>query len=256
MLKRLSLIALLGLAPAPFITHAADAPKADQTADTKFELPKPNAEGFIPMFNGKDLTGWKGMEGFWSVKDGMIVGAETKETSKQTFLIFQAAFSDFEMHFKYKWATPTGNSGVQFRSKLVDPATSKLAGYQADFDAGNVYTGIIYDEADGAGRRGVMSNRGEKTHWDADNKRTNEKLGKSSEELKAVIKKDDWNDCVVIAKGNHITYSTNGETTTDLLDESPKAVKDGLIGLQIHAGFTMEIQFKDLLIKPLTDDKK
>ncbi len=255
MLKRLSLIALFGLAPAALVSHAADAPKPDAPAAAKFELPKPNADGFIPMFNGKDLSGWKGLDGFWSVKDGVIVGSETKETSKQTFLVYQAPFADFELHFKYKWGSADGNSGVQFRSKMMDEKTSRIGGYQADFDAGNGFTGIIYDEAGGAGGRGVMSNRGEKTTWDADNKRTNTPLAKTSDELKKVIKKDDWNDCVVIAKGNHIVYSTNGEVTTDLTDESPKAVKDGIIGLQIHAGFTMEIQFKDLMIKPLEEKK-
>ena len=44
--------------------------------------------GFVSIFNGKDLTGWKGLEGFWSVKDGAIVGQATKATSKQTFLVY------------------------------------------------------------------------------------------------------------------------------------------------------------------------
>ena len=72
--------------------------------------------------------------------------------------------------------------------------------------------------------------------------------------LKKFIKIGDWNDVVLVAKGNHITYRINGHLMTDLTDDSPKALKDGVIALQLHEGFTMEIQFKDVKIKLL--DKK
>src|SRR5689334_22932423 len=188
---------------------------------------KPDADGFVSLFNGKDLTGWKGLEGYWDVKDGVISSHETKDKSRQTFLIWTGGtVSDFELHYSFKFAAVNGkvdgNSGVQFRSKVMDEKKDpyKVGGYQADCDAGNGYTGIIYDEAGGAGNRGIMSNRGEKTHWDSDNKRHNEKLDMTSDQLKAAIKVGDWNDCVVIAKGNHITYSINGNITTDLTDDS------------------------------------
>ena len=70
-----------------------------------------------------------------------------------------------------------------------------------------------------------MSNRGEKTVWDADNKRHDEKLAKSNADLKKVIKVGDWNDVVLVAKGNHITYTINGHLMTDLTDDSPKALQ-------------------------------
>jgi hypothetical protein len=166
---------------------------------------------------------------------------------------------DFELRLKFKFAPAgpdgkvDGNSGIQFRSKILDPKKDpyRVGGYQADFDAGNGYTGIIYDEAGGAGKRDIMSNRGEKTHWDADNKRHNEKLAMSSDEIKKAIKVGDWNDVVLTAKGNHITYQINGNTTTDLTDDSPKAVSEGVLALQLHAGFTMDIQFKDIRMKKL-----
>src|SRR4051812_65310 len=81
-------------------TQAEDKPGAP----TKAELPKPDADGFITLFNGKDLTGWEGLEDYWSVKDGVISGHETKDASKQTFLVCTAAkFSDFELSLKYKF---------------------------------------------------------------------------------------------------------------------------------------------------------
>jgi hypothetical protein len=213
---------------------------------------KPDADGFISMFNGNDLTGWDGLEGFWSVKDGAIVGAETKEhAAPQTFLTYKDQFADFELHYSYKFATPDGNSGVQIRSKMLDEKTHRIGGYQADCDAKRGYDGSIYDEAGVAGKRNTMSNRGEKTTWDTDNKRNSEKLPETNAQLKEFVKLGDWNEVVVVAKGNHITYTINGHLMTDLTDDSPKAVASGLIGLQLHAGFTMEIQFKDLKIKDL-----
>ena len=117
MTKHLSLVALVALGV------AAHAPP-----DTKGDLPKPDKDGFITIFNGKDLTGWEGLEDYWTVKDGAISGHETKDKSKQTFLVWKGGnVSDFELHLKYKFATPDGNSGVQFRSKVLDPKTFKVA---------------------------------------------------------------------------------------------------------------------------------
>ena len=70
--------------------------------------------------------------------------------------------------------------------------------------------------------------------------------------MKKLIKKGDWNDVVLVAKGNHVTYTINGHLMTDLTDDSPKALKDGVIALQLHAGFVMDIQFKDIEIKDLS----
>lgn len=241
---------LLALCVVSSTLRAEDKPKA--------EIPAAGADGFIPMFNGKDLTGWEGLEGYWSVVDGAIQCSETKENSKQSDLILSCSkdnpdkFANFEMRYSWKMVTPNGNSGVQFRGKVDNPKMLHVGGYQADIDAGNGYTGIIYDEGGVAGGRGVMSNRGEKTVWDENNKRTNTKLDKPDAEIKKSIKPiGEWNDCIVNIDGNHIVYSINGQVTTDLTDNSPKACKDGVIGLQMHAGFTMTIQFKDFRIKML-----
>jgi len=249
MIRQLSIVAFVSLA---LVAPGSSADKAP----AKAELPKPGADGFITLFNGKDLTGWEGLEDYWSVKDGVISGHETKEKSKQTFLVCTAAkFSDFELRLKYKFASPDGNSGIQFRSKVLDPKTYRVGGYQADFDGKAGYDGSIYDEASVAGGRGTMSNRGEKNTWDAENKRHNTKLGEAAEDLKKLIKVGDWNEIVLVAKGNHMTYSINGHVMTDLTDDSPKALKDGVLAFQLHAGYTMEIQFKDVRIK-LLDEKK
>ena len=132
-----------------------------------------------------------------------------------------------------------------------------MGGYQADIDSGGHYTGSIYDESGIAGGRATMSMRGEKTVWDADNKRQNTPLSENADALKALLHNTgDWNDIVLIVNGNHVQYSINGHLMTELIDESPKAVLDGgVIALQMHAGFTMNIQFKDISIKFLDGNK-
>jgi len=216
------------------------------------QAPKADSDGFVSLFDGKSLDGWEGMPGYWSVVDGAIVGKETKENSKQTFLIYKGKnYSNFELHFKYKFATPDGNSGVQFRSKVINPSTWRVGGYQADMDGKTGYDGSFYDEAKVAGRAVTLSNRGEKTVWTADNKREVDKLPESNAQLKKYIHTGDWNDAVVVAEGNHFTYTINGHLMTDLTDNSPEALKDGVLALQLHQGFTMEIQFKDMKIKEL-----
>ena len=204
------------------------------------------------------LPGWAGLEDYWSVKDGVICAKEVKEKSKQTFLVLTAAKpGDFELHFKYKFATPDGNSGLQLLSKLLDPKSYRVGGYQADFDAKAGYDGSIYDEAGVAGKRGIMSKRGEKTHWspNANDQPKKDNIGGGDAELRKFIKVGDWNDVILTAKGNHITYSINGHLMTDLTDDSPKALKEGVLALQLHAGYTMEIQFKDVKIKLLGGKK-
>jgi hypothetical protein len=132
---------------------------------------------------------------------------------------------------------------------MLIPKQYRIGGYQADCDGHRGYDGTIYDEAGVAGGRGTMSGRGQKVTWDAQNKRHDEPLAEDNKTLQGFVKTNDWNDVVLVAKGNHVTYTINGHLMTDLTDDSPKAVKDGVIGLQLHKGFVMDIQFKDLKIK-------
>jgi hypothetical protein len=210
------------------------------------------------LFNGNDLTGWKGQPGFWSVKDGTITGQTTKETpvKENTFLIWDGEVGDFELHFKYKIvdadgeAKGFGNSGVQYRSKIVKPEYSVVSGYQADFEVGKTYSGILYEEKG----RGILAQRGQKVvihEGDAPNKAKVEITGEvgKSDEIQAAIKPADWNDYVVIAKGGHLQHFINGKQTVDVTDDTPVGAKTGLLALQLHAGQPMTVQFKDIVLK-------
>jgi len=203
--------------------------------------------GFKSLFNGKDLAGWEGNPDFWSVKDGVITGETTKEkpTKGNTFLIWKdGTLGDFEL--RVAWKLASGNTGIQYRSK--DFGNFVVGGYQADMDAGNTYTGILYEERG----RGILVKRGEKLLIQADGKKVVQ--GRTAEEKQIVeaLKKDDWNEYVIICKGPHVTQVLNGVTTVDLTDEQEdKRALTGILALQLHAGPPMRVQFKDIYLKDL-----
>ena len=209
-----------------------------------------------PLFNGKDLTGWAGNPALWSVKDGVIVGKTTAEvpTKGNTFLIWKdGEVSDFELTLKYKM-TPGDekkavNSGIQYRSKVVDEANFVVAGYQADFEYGPKYSGILYEEKG----RGILAERGKKVTvaQSADPKKpTLTVTGETgnSEEIQAAINKDGWNDYKIVAKGNHLQHFINGKLTVDVTDETAEGAKKGVLALQLHAGPPMQVEFKDIVL--------
>ena len=218
------------------------------------ELPKGDADGFVTITGGDDLKVWKGLPNYWYARDGILGGHQTKEDSKQTFLVYPFVLRDFELHLKYKFVLPQGNSGIQFRSKILDQDTYRVGGYQADMDAAGDFDGSIYDEAGIAGLRGTLSDRGVATTWTAKNRPEVAKIA-DSHELKTYINVGDWNDAVLIARGNHITYSINGHIMTELIDGSPKALREGILALQLHEGFAMDIQFRDGKIRKLDETK-
>jgi hypothetical protein len=202
------------------------------------------------LFNGKDLTGWKGLD-FWSVEDGCITGRTTKEkpTKGNTFLVWQGGeIGDFEFTFKYKIVG--GNSGVQYRSKVVDEKNFVVAGYQADFEAGKTYSGILYEEKG----RGILAQRGQKTvikDGDKPGKAKVEVAGEvgKSAEIQAKIKAEDWNEYRIVAQGGHLQHFINGVQTVDVTDQTAVGAKKGILALQLHAGPAMVVQFKDLVLK-------
>jgi hypothetical protein len=201
------------------------------------------------LFNGKDLTGWKGLD-FWTVEDGCITGRTTKEkpTKGNTFLVWEGEVADFELTFQYKIVG--GNSGVQYRSKLLDPKAFVIAGYQGDFEAGKTYSGILYEERG----RGILAQRGQKVviKEGADAKKPKIEVTGSvgkSDEIQAKIKSGDWNEYRVVAKGGHLQHFINGVQTIDVTDETAVGAKKGALALQLHAGPPMVVQFKDIVLK-------
>lgn len=206
-----------------------------------------DSEGFRPLFDGKSLAGWEGNDKFWSVKDGAITGQTTPDnpTRGNTFLIYRGGdVKDFELRLKFKIVG--GNSGIQYRS--TDKGNHVVHGYQADIDSKDRYIGILYDE----GGRGILAERGDKVTISADGKKMVTGKTGDSKEIADAVMKEDWNEYVVIAKGNHLVQKINGHTTVEVTDEdSSKAKASGILALQLHAGPPMTVQFKDIQIKEL-----
>ena len=211
--------------------------------------------GFQSIFNGKDLNGWDGNPKLWSVKDGAITGQTTADNPAKgnTFLIWtNGTVGDFELRCSFKLvpgdAQGFANSGIQYRSKVVDPANWVVGGYQADMEAGKTYTGILYEER----FRGIMAERGQKVVWDKDDKKQVVGSVGDAAAIEASLKKGDWNEYVIIAKGNHLQQFVNGKQTIDVTDEcEAKRAMSGVLALQLHAGSPMMAQFKNIRIKSL-----
>jgi len=213
-------------------------------------------DGFKPIFNGKDLAGWDGNPDFWRVEDGAITGQTTAEkpTKGNTFIIWRAGVSvdDFELKLEYKIIG--GNSGVQYRS--FEPGEKwVVGGYQADIDSSDRFSGILYGERD----RGILATRGQKVVIGDDHKpKVSGELG-DARELQGKIKKEDWNEYHITARGNHLLHRINGQVMVDVTDEDKTGRRaSGILALQLHAGPPMKVQFKNVRLKrtPLETGKK
>ena len=182
----------------------------------------------------------------WSVVDGTITGKTTKENPARgnNFLIAQAdgknlVVDDFELRFSYRIVANNdhnfANSGVQYRS--IDKGNFVVVGYQADFEAGTTYSGILYDEGGGAGGRGIMAERGQAVTFTPNGKRNvTGEVGKSAE-IQAKIRPNEWNDYVIIAEGTRLQHFINGVQTVSVNDQTTgQRLSSGVLALQLHAG--------------------
>ncbi len=235
MFRRLTLAACA--AAAAMLLAPPAAPAADDAAEN----------GFRSIFDGKTLEGWDGNPKFWSVRDGAITGQTTDDnpTKGNTFIIWrQGEVADFELRLKFR--IEGGNSGIQYRSKEADKWV--IGGYQADFDSGGNFTGILYEERG----RGILAHRGNKVEISPTGEIKNVGATTPEADILASYKKGEWNDYTVIAQGNHLIHKVNGLVTVDVTDhQKEKAASSGLLALQLHAGPSMIVQFKDIQLKQI-----
>lgn len=213
-------------------------------------------DGFVSIFDGESLDGWDGNPKLWTVEDNAITGTTSDEDPipANTFIIWRKGkVANFEMTFQYKIVK--GNSGVQYRSFELPDKKWAVGGYQADFEAGKTYSGILYGEK----FRGILANRGEKTELSRKgDKLVKKKVGTvgKSEEIQAKIKHEDWNDYHISANGFKFVHKINGVTTCECTDNDEKMRrKDGIVAFQVHRGPAMKVQFRNIRLKVLPDSK-
>lgn len=209
-----------------------------------------DAAGFDQIFDGKTLANWDGDTTFWRVEDGAITGQTTAEKplKQNTFIIWRGGTTkDFELKLEFRMNG--GNSGVQYRSTaLPDVGKYVLKGYQADMDAQANYTGMLYEERG----RGFLAERGRFTRMAAGGQRKLIGTPGSSDELKAVLKPGDWNQLHIIARGTTVIHVINGRIMSVFLDDDAAGrIPEGLLGLQLHVGPPMKVEFRNILLKKL-----
>ena len=172
-------------------------------------------DGWVSLFNGKDLTGWKQLSGRngnakYEVINGEIVGT-TVEDTPNSFLVTEKTYSDFVFELDLFLEEPM-NSGIQFRSlSTPDYKQGRVHGYQCEVDpSSRAWSGGIYDEA----RRGWLYPM-----------TLNPEGGKS-------FKLNDWNHYRIECIGSTIRTWLNGVPAAYLVDD---LTSEGFIALQIHS---------------------
>lgn len=213
--------------------------------------------GFHAMFDGKTLAGWEGDPKYWRAENGEIIGEVTPQTilKVNTFLIYtKEQPADFELVAQYR-ISAKGNSGINYRSTRVDTLPYALKGYQADLDGKDKYnlgypkySGQNYEER---GRQ-FLAPRGQRTVIETDKApRIIDTLGSKAQLLKA-IKYDDWNELRIVVKGNDMKHYINGVLMSEVIDNDVANRKmSGLIGVQVHVGPPMKIEYRNLMLKKL-----
>lgn len=227
----------------------AQTPPAKPARGPAQPVPDDNA-GFQAIFDGTTLNGWEGDPTFWRVEGGAITGQTTPEKvlKQNTFIIWRAgATRDFELKLEFKMTG--GNSGVQYRSvALTDVGKYVLKGYQADMDAKAMFTGMLYEERG----RGFLAERGRVTRIVAGGPRKLIGSPGSGDELKEVLRLEDWNQLHIIARGNTIMHLINGRVMSVCIDEDEQGrIPEGLLGLQLHVGPPMKVEFRNIVMKKL-----
>ena len=210
--------------------------------------PSQAQEEFREIFNGQDLKGWKGNDQLWSVEDGAITGKTTDEDPIpfNTFLIWEEQqVGDFELLLEYR--IMGGNSGIQYRSRVISEEDFVVGGYQADIDATLKFAGINYEEKG----RGILAQRGTRVTIDEAGKKEAERFG-DAKELGEKIEAEAWNRYRIVAKGNKLSHFINDELMSEVIDEqSEKSASEGVLAFQVHRGPAMTIQFRNIRFREL-----
>lgn len=195
---------------------------------TVFAAAKP-----VRLFDGKSFKGWNGNQQIFRIENGAIVGGSLKDNlARNEFLCTDKEYSDFVLRAKFKLlGDPTkANAGIQFRSKRI-PNDHEVIGYQADM--GQNYWGALYDESR---RKKVLAQP-------------------NLDELKRVLKLNDWNEYEIRAEGKRIRLRINGLQTVDYTETDDSIAQTGCICVQIHAGPPSEAWYKDITIDSIAKKK-
>jgi hypothetical protein len=233
------------------VLAAQDAPYVPKQSDR----PEPLAgdeSGFQPIFDGKTLAGWEGSPAYWRAENGALVGEIVPSTviRSNTFIIWRGGtVADFELKLDYR-ISEAGNSGINYRSVVVpDPVTPEnrfaMRGYQFDLDGRKRYDGNNYEEKG----RLFLAVRGQMTRVVGSRPPIVLSSFGTADEL-AAISTTDWNAAHLIVRGNTAIHVLNGRLMSMTIDDDPPNRRlDGLIGVQVHTGPPMRVEYRNIRLK-------
>lgn len=227
------------------------------TVSAKPVMPEPagaDTEGFAPIFDGKTLENWDADPKYWRVENGTLIGEVTPETllKANSFAIWRGGKpSDFELKVEYR-VSAAGNSGINYRSIEVPKPAFALKGYQCDIDGANRYTGQNYEERG----RTFLALRGHITRLTPEAKPAIVGSVGEKDALAEFVREGEWNQVHLIVRGNVFTHLINGQVMSVVVDEDPGLrTASGLIGVQVHVGPPMKIEYRNFLLKELPSIK-
>ena len=182
-----------------------------------------------------------------------MVGEITPETiiKSNTFIIWRGGNpEDFELKVEYR-ITAGGNSGINYRSVVVpDKVTPEnqfaMRGYQCDIDGQNRYTGNNYEEKG----RLFLALRGQVTHVTGTRIPTVISSVGENKNLASLLKSD-WNSVHLIIRGSALLHTINGQLMSVVTDDDPNRTRKGLIGVQVHVGGPMKVEYRNWRLKNL-----
>ena len=179
--------------------------RAETTAD----------QALVPIFNGKDLTGWKAPSPnpFWRVEDGVLVGQNNEKLSGN-YLWTEKSYDDFVLEFDVRW-TGEIDSGVEFREPKIQLQLGVSRSLKRDM------SGSFYVGKPGYPEPGQAQNAGQ-----------------------LMAPEGQWNTFRLQASGSTFTVWINGKKAVEYTNENfPGA---GPLGLQIHGGLKMKVEYRNL----------
>jgi len=252
--------------PAPQPTAAAPAAGGRMTFTEPAPFDFSDHTGYVSLFDGVSLKGWDGNPKFWRVENGAIVGESTPTNpSGNNYIVYRDLVAhDFTLKFEIK-VEGDGGSGIQYRSQTglpwlanISPAVTAnvgpvnlnwmMTGPQADFWPSRVYTGQFYSENT---PMRILAWRGQVVEGFGARNKTLVGTIADRATLGTVVKANDWNQYVVIARGGTFVHIVNGQLMAVMIDDDPASSNNqpGRFGIEIEA--TTKVSVRNIWVKKI-----
>jgi len=204
------------------------------------------AEEWIDLLGDRTLASWEGDPAHWRFEDGVLIGEgiDGGPLPATIFLFHSLIAADFILEAELRLTG--GNSGIQYRSERAPNGSAR--GYQADLDAENRYSGILYE----AGGRAILGRRGGVTHADD----SGGVLVETFDDAEAAARAHtpgEWTEYRVIAIADFVRHEIGGIPTCEVIDRAPEARRKGRFAIQLHQGGPMRIEVRSLRVRLLGD---